>query len=77
MRIIYGSKKQTEPTQNYRFSSGLEKITYWVFFLPAGLCLSPGPILDPIINMCLLGIFGYSEYVSGIMYIVFKFLVYD
>ena len=76
MRIISGSKKQTEPTRKYRFSSGPEKIIYWVFFGPAGLCLSPGPTLDPIINMlCLLGIFGYFEYVSGIMDIVFKFLV--
>ena len=47
------------------------------FFWPACLCLSPGPTLDPIINMCLLGIFGYSEYVSGIIDIIFKFLVYD
>ena len=68
MRIIFGSKKQTEPTRKYRFSSGPEKITYWVFFGPAGLCLSLDPTLDPIINMlCLLGIFGYFEYVSGIM----------
>ena len=78
MRIISGSKKQTEPTRKYRFSSGPEKITYWVFFWSAGLCLSPGLTLDPIINMlCLLGIFGYFEYVSGIMDIFFKFLVYD
>ena len=79
MRIISGSKKQTEPTRKYRFSSGPEKITYRGFFIgPAGLCLRLGPILDPIINMlCLFGIFGYFEYVSGIMNIFFRFLVYD
>ena len=46
------------------------------FFGFASLCLSPSPTLDPIINMlCLLGIFGYFEYVSGIMDIFLKFLV--
>ncbi|CAN7056518.1 unnamed protein product [Brassica rapa subsp. trilocularis] len=42
----------------------VSSLSYYIFLF----------LLYPIINMCLLGIFGYSEYVSGIMDIVFKFL---
>ena len=78
MKIISGSKTQTEPTRKYRFSSDPEKITYWVFFRTRMYLFDPGPTLDPIINILyLLGIFGYFEYVSGTMDIFIKFLVYD